>query len=102
MSDQQARPGGTRPGIDHHQARARAAAGYGIPMVRDKATPATGPGVVALVCEHCGCTYGKAADAKSAPCTFCGKEPKPVFGLRDWTRPTDRVLNDRKAGGGDS
>ena len=102
MSDQPARPAGTRFGIDHYQARARLAAGYGLPIVRDKVTEATGPGVVALVCEHCGCTYGKSADAKAAPCTFCGKAPKPVFGLRDWTRPTERVLNDFKAAGGDS
>lgn len=102
MSDQQARPVGTRPGIDAYQARARAAAGYGIPMVRDKVTPATGLGVVALVCEHCGCTYGKAADAKAAPCTFCGRKPAPVFGLAEWTKPTERILGDRKASGGDS
>lgn len=55
-----------------------------------------------MTCEHCGCTSGKVRDAKPAPCDFCGKMPRPVYGLRDWTKPTVRLLNDRKAGGGDS
>lgn len=102
MSEQQARPAGTRSGIDAYQSRARAAAGYDIPRSRPKESPAVVAGIVAVTCEHCGCTSAKVRDCKPAPCPFCGKKPRPVFGLAEWTKPMERLLNDRKAAGGDS
>lgn len=101
MSDQQPRPAGTRSGIDPFQARARAAAGYGLPRPAAP-RPDLVAGIVAMTCEHCGCTSAKVRDAKPAPCAFCGRLPVPVYGMLDWTKPTERMLHDRKAGGGDS
>lgn len=88
----------TSRSIDDYQARARMAAGYGLPYERDKvqAEPLVA-GIVAMTCEHCGCTSAKVRDAKRSPCDFCGKLPRPVHGLSCWQTPTERVLNDRKA-----
>lgn len=32
--------------------------------------------IVVVTCEHCGCDSAKVADAKPAPCQFCGKPPR--------------------------
>lgn len=63
-------------GMDAHQERACLAAGVEVRMPQAKPhRERLVAGIVALVCEHCGCTVAKPIDGKRKPCTFCGRMP---------------------------
>lgn len=62
------------PGVlTEHQRRLREQLGLEVPRPpAPKATEKVVPGVVAWVCEKCGCTNARPVDGKRrAPCEFC-------------------------------
>ena len=75
-----------RPGMDDSQRRLRATLGIDIP--RDPPPkPVLVDGIVALVCEHCGCTNARTMNAKDRTCGFCGKRQKSDQG-QHWSAPS--------------
>lgn len=73
-----ARPRFQRGLIDDYQARAREAAGYAQPRETHHSFSEVGVGsIIAVVCEKCGCTFGKAEGKWKDPCPFCGAKSNP-------------------------